>query len=106
MQSYRARKPGGNARFLAQAVESLRCSTDSAQMANRLLEADDLEHYLIWEMDEHVSEAEREVMKGVAGLLGYPGNRDARDDPRPARRFGVGYTIHPARPAMCEQLHE
>ena len=38
---------------------------------------DDIERFLIGKVDDTLSEGEREVMRGVAVLLGYPGTREA-----------------------------
>ncbi len=67
----------GNAGLLNLALEALKQARNPARLIARLAEADDIERYLMNEVDESLSEDEREVMSTVALLLGYPGTRDA-----------------------------
>jgi ATP/maltotriose-dependent transcriptional regulator MalT len=68
---------GGNAQLLALAVEVLRRAQNPARVVAHLSEADDIERYLLREVDKSLTEKERKVMSAVAVLLGYPGTCDA-----------------------------
>lgn len=67
----------GNAEFLTLAIDALQQSDDPARLIGRLAETDDMERYLLQEVDEHLQEDEREVMGAIAVLLAYPGTRAA-----------------------------
>jgi hypothetical protein len=67
----------GNAELLMLALEALKQSSRPEHMIARLSETDDIERYLMHEVDESLNEDERDVMNAVALLLGYPGTRDA-----------------------------
>lgn len=68
---------GGNAQFLTLAIEALGRSSNPARLIGRLSEVDDLERYLMDQAYEGLTGEERDVMRAVAVLLGYPGTRDA-----------------------------
>ena len=58
-------------------VIKAREGADKAERAlSRLAEADDIERYLIREVDERLGDDERAVLMVVAVLLGYPGSRE------------------------------
>lgn len=67
---------GGNAELLNLAVDLLHSNPNPGQMIARLDEAEDVEHYLLVEIDDGLDEEEREVMAAVAILLGHPASRD------------------------------
>ena len=67
---------GGNAQFLTLAIDALKWAMDPDQLIGRLAEADDIERYLLNEVDGRLTRDERAVMSAVAVLLGYPGTRD------------------------------
>jgi serine/threonine protein kinase/tetratricopeptide (TPR) repeat protein len=67
----------GNVELLTLAFEALKQAGNPGRLIARLAEADDIERYLMHEVDESLGEEEREVMSAVASLLGYPGTRDA-----------------------------
>ncbi|MCH9662200.1 MAG: CHAT domain-containing protein [Gammaproteobacteria bacterium] len=67
----------GNAELLMLAIDILKQAQDPARTLSRLTEAEDIERYLLREVDDALSEDDREVMIAVAILLGYPGTRDA-----------------------------
>jgi tetratricopeptide (TPR) repeat protein len=73
-------RTGGNAQFLTLAIDALQSAGDPARLIDELSETDDIERFLMAEVDEGLTEDEREVMCGVALLLGYPGTRDAVED--------------------------
>ncbi|MBP7693807.1 MAG: tetratricopeptide repeat protein, partial [Anaerolineales bacterium] len=68
---------GGNARVLMLALDGLRRAKDPARQIARLTESDQIERFLIKEVDGALTDDERGVMQAVAILLGYPGSRDA-----------------------------
>jgi ATP/maltotriose-dependent transcriptional regulator MalT/transcriptional regulator with XRE-family HTH domain len=67
----------GNAQLLILAIEILRRADDPARLIQRLADVDDIERYLMAEVDEGLSGAEQAVMGAVAVLMGYPGPREA-----------------------------
>lgn len=67
----------GNAEFLTLAATALERALEPARLVVRLTETEDIERYLMTEVDRNLSEDERPGMSGVAILLGYPGTRDA-----------------------------
>jgi ATP/maltotriose-dependent transcriptional regulator MalT len=68
---------GGNAQLLILAANALQRSRSPAALVNRLIDAGDIEDYLIREVDEALSAEERRVMSAMAVLLGYPATREA-----------------------------
>ncbi len=67
----------GNAQFLTLAIEILQQAADPAQLIHQLAGVDDIERYLIAEVDEGLSGHEQAVMAAVAVLMGYPGTHEA-----------------------------
>jgi tetratricopeptide (TPR) repeat protein len=67
----------GNAEFLTLAIDALKQAKNPDLLLGRLAESDDIERYLLQEVDEGLTGQERAVMTTVAALLGYPGTRDA-----------------------------
>jgi len=67
----------GNAQLLRLVANLLKRTGDPARLLARLAEADDVERYLAQEVDEGLSEEDREILVAVAILLGYPGTREA-----------------------------
>ncbi|MBP7962596.1 MAG: CHAT domain-containing protein [Caldilineaceae bacterium] len=70
----------GNAELLLLAARALDKSPRPEQVIERLVETDDIERYLMAEVDKGLGEEDRTVMGGVAALLGYPGTRDAIEE--------------------------
>lgn len=68
---------GGNAQFLVLALVVLRHEADPAGAIDRLAESDDIERYLLAEVEDRLTEQEQAVMGAVAVLLGYPAGQDA-----------------------------
>jgi len=68
---------GGNAQLLILSTNILKQSQNSSEIIAHLARTDDIERYLVREVDDRLSGAEREIMVGVAVLLGYPSTRDA-----------------------------
>ncbi len=68
---------GGNAQFMILAMVVLRHEADPASAIDRLAESDDIERYLLAEVEERLTEQEQAVMAAVAVLLGYPASQDA-----------------------------
>jgi ATP/maltotriose-dependent transcriptional regulator MalT len=70
-------RTAGNAQFLNMAMHALQFAGDPQQMIRSMAETEDIERYLMNEVDEHLSETQRRVLEAVAVLLGYPGTADA-----------------------------
>lgn len=66
----------GNAQLLNLAIESLKRAKNIGRALAQLAEADNIERYLIAEVDQQLDEAEREVLIAIAVLFGYPGSRE------------------------------
>lgn len=67
----------GNAELLTLAVHALQRSRQPAQVIKRLADEEDIETYLLQEVDRGLTTDEKLVLGGVAALLGYPGTRSA-----------------------------
>lgn len=67
----------GNAEFLTLAINALQQAKNPDLLISRLAESDDIERYLLQEVDETLTGQERGVMNAVAVLLGYAGTRNA-----------------------------
>ncbi|MCL4860162.1 MAG: CHAT domain-containing protein [Caldilineaceae bacterium] len=67
----------GNAQFLTLAIDALHQTKDSASLVRRLAESEDIERYLLQEVDAVLTGQERGAMTALAILLGYGGTRDA-----------------------------
>jgi len=67
----------GNAQLLVLAIDALRRTSDYTRVMSRLCESEQIERFLVKEVDQGLSDEERQVMSAVATLLGYPGTRDA-----------------------------
>lgn len=77
----------GNAEIVTLAANVLKRANDLAGVIERLTEADDIERYLIKEVDDGLSGNDREVMIAVAMLLGYSGSREAIETISDRRRL-------------------
>ncbi|WP_343424973.1 hypothetical protein [Candidatus Amarolinea dominans] len=62
----------GNGQLLSLAAELLRHSHDPATLIARLSEQQDVERFLVRQIDESSSDEERTVLRAVSALLGYP----------------------------------
>jgi ATP/maltotriose-dependent transcriptional regulator MalT len=67
----------GNAQFLNMAIHALQHAKDRELVLRNMAETEDIERYLMNEVDEHLTEVERRVLEAAAVLLGYPGTVDA-----------------------------
>lgn len=67
----------GNAELLILAIQTLNDNPDSAPLLKRLAAANNINWYLMTQVDEQLDETEKLVMNGVAILLGYPGTGSA-----------------------------
>lgn len=65
----------GNAELLNLAIAILEQTSTPERLVAQLVAAEDVENYLLREVDEYLTEAERLVMSAVAVLLGQPGTR-------------------------------
>ena len=68
---------GGNAELVMLVMDALRRAKEPARLINRLSESEQVERFLVKEVDEGLTDEERSVMSAVAVLMGYPGTRDA-----------------------------
>jgi ATP/maltotriose-dependent transcriptional regulator MalT len=68
---------GGNAQLLTLSIGALERSGRPERLIAHLADTEDIEHYLMSEVDAGLDEEEREVMGTIAVLLGQPGTRDA-----------------------------
>ncbi len=67
----------GNAEFLTLAIDALREARYPDRLIANLTEADDIERYLLKEVDAGLNDEMRTAMSGTAILSGYPGVREA-----------------------------
>ncbi len=67
----------GNAEFLILAIDALQNARDPEALLAQLAATDDIERYLIKEVDDGLTGQERTVMNALAILLGYAATRDA-----------------------------
>ena len=70
-------KTEGNAQLLTLAIEALKRTQNPRRVIANLVETDDIERYLMSEVDAGLIYEERAVMSAVSALLGYSGTRDA-----------------------------
>jgi tetratricopeptide (TPR) repeat protein len=81
---------GGNTQLLSLAIDILRDTSGAAALLDRLIDADNIERYLLDEVDGRLTRDERQVMGAVAVLGGYPAGRNALEavlDGRSTRRL-------------------
>lgn len=67
----------GNAEFLILASAALKNARDPEDLLEQLAASDDIERYLVKEVDDALTGQERTVMNALAALLGYAATRDA-----------------------------
>jgi len=67
----------GNAQLLMLVVNALQRTSDPKRLIAHLVEATDVERYLMDQVDQGLSKDERSVMMAVAVFLGYPCTRQA-----------------------------
>lgn len=65
----------GNAELLSLTIDAIRQSGNPSRLVDNLMETSNIERYLLNEVDRGLQDEERQVMNGVAALLGYPGTR-------------------------------
>jgi len=65
----------GNAQFLTLAINALQRTRNPARLLECLAEVDNIERYLLHEVDAGLTNEERMLMGGVAVLFGYPASR-------------------------------
>ena len=68
---------GGNAQMLTLAIDLLQSGYEAQALLDQLVETDDLEDFLMDEIESRLSRNERLVMSAVAILQGYPGSQAA-----------------------------
>jgi tetratricopeptide (TPR) repeat protein len=67
----------GNTQLLTLAIDALKRSSNPARLVGDLIDSDDITRYLMREVDEGLSDEERQVMRASAALLDYGGTRGA-----------------------------
>jgi tetratricopeptide (TPR) repeat protein len=67
----------GNALLLTQAVDAFKHTEAPLRLLKHLFETDDIERFLVEQIDDSLTENERAVMCAVAVLQGHAGTRDA-----------------------------
>jgi tetratricopeptide (TPR) repeat protein len=67
----------GNAQLMILTIDALRRAKNPANVIARLAESEDIERYLLTQVDDQLTAEERQVIRAVAVLLGYPGTRQA-----------------------------
>lgn len=73
LQSY----TGGNPQLLTLAADLLQGNYDLPTLLQKLVQAADIEDFLMEEIEDSLSRRERAVMGAIALLQGYPGSREA-----------------------------
>lgn len=68
---------GGNAEMLTLAIDLLLGGYEAQELLARMVEIDDIEDFLMNEIEDRLTRSERQAMGGVAVLMGYPGSRAA-----------------------------
>ncbi|MEM9775363.1 MAG: tetratricopeptide repeat protein [Chloroflexota bacterium] len=71
---------GGNGAFLTLAAVVLKHAHDPADVIAKLAEIDNIERFLMEEVNDRLSANQQRLMEGVAILGGYPGTRDVLED--------------------------
>ncbi|MFK7801875.1 MAG: hypothetical protein AB8G95_09605 [Anaerolineae bacterium] len=66
----------GNGAFLTLAAVVLQEAQDPADLIERLATIEDIERFLLEEVNDRLSGQEQRAMEGIAVLSGYPGSRD------------------------------
>lgn len=66
---------GGNGTFLTLSIVALQQAQDPAALIKRLATIDDIERFLLEEVNDRLAANEQRVMEGIAILSGYPGTR-------------------------------
>ena len=66
---------GGNGTFLTLAIVALQQSQEPATLIKRLAAIDDIERFLLEEVNDRLTANEQRAMEGIAILSGYPGTR-------------------------------
>jgi hypothetical protein len=78
---------GGNAQMLTLAIDLLLSGYEAQELLDGLVETDDLEDFLMDEIESRLTRNERLAMSAVAVLQGYPGSRAAVEAVLDGRRL-------------------
>lgn len=71
---------GGNGAFLTLAAVILKDSREPEEIIGRLAREDDVERFLMEEVNDRLSNSEQRIMEAIAILSGYPGSRDVVEE--------------------------
>ncbi len=66
----------GNSQFLNLAINVMRDLKDRSRLIDNLAQAEDIERFLMLEVNARLNDNQQLVMEAVASLLGFPGSRD------------------------------
>lgn len=70
----------GNPELLTLAIQLFGGEAAAGDIVERLIQVEDVKRFLLSEIDQNLSDTERETMNGLAILLGHPGTRDAVEE--------------------------
>lgn len=70
----------GNPELLLLTIHLFQGKSEIDTIVQQLVHVEDINRFLLNEIDQTLSDAERETMNGVAVLLGHPGSRDAIEE--------------------------
>lgn len=70
----------GNAELVTLALTVLQTTQAPEQTIAALVQSQDVERFLLREIDTGLADDQKAIMSGVAALLGYPGTRDAIEE--------------------------
>ena len=70
----------GNPQLLFLAADALRHTSRSDEIIDRLAEVENIERYLLREVDSGLDEDKREAMRAISALIGAPGSRDLLEE--------------------------
>lgn len=71
---------GGNGAFLTLAAVVLKDAIDAEEIIGRLAREDDVERFLMEEVNDRLANNDQRVMEAVAVLSGHPGTRDVLEE--------------------------
>ncbi|MCB0079591.1 MAG: CHAT domain-containing protein, partial [Caldilineaceae bacterium] len=93
----------GNPELLMIGIDALQRSGNPAEMIDRLTRAENIERYLLDELDRFLSDQERAVESATA-VLAYPGSRDAIEST--LEETGLDHTLYDLCDRFLLRTHE